>query len=67
VIGVKDLTEKVKTIGLELDGGKSEFRVLRPKFSVLTIRKAYGSDPADTNYGFEDEVFLRSFVVFVGL
>jgi hypothetical protein len=63
VIGVKDLTEKVKTKGLELDGGKSEFCVHRPRFNSLTTRKAYGADPVGTNYGFEDEVFLLIFIV----
>jgi len=37
VIGVKDLAEKVKAKGLQLDG-------------------AYGIDPVDTKYGFEDEI-----------
>jgi hypothetical protein len=64
VIGVKDLIEKVKAKGLELDGGKSEFCIHRPEFNLLTTRKVYGTDPVGTNYGFEDEVFLPSFIVF---
>ena len=60
VIGVKDLAEKVKAQGLELDGGKLELYIHRYKSTSLTNGKAYGADPVDTNYGFEDEVFCKA-------
>ena len=55
MIGVKELTGKLKTQGLELDGGK--FEPKEPSALADCPRWiAYGADPADTTYGFEDEV-----------
>ena len=58
VIGVEGLAAKKKKEGLTLAGG-TPF-ALRG-LSILTIHvAAYGVDPEDTKYGFEDEVSLTS-------
>ena len=54
MIGVEGLHEKKKKDGLILDGGM----LLTIQILCITLIKAYGVDPPDTQYGFEDEVSL---------
>jgi len=57
VIGVEPLVEKKKAEGLTLDGGMfTSYFVLPKKILLNHDLKAYGADPPETRYGFEDEV-----------
>jgi hypothetical protein len=54
VIGVHSLAEKISH-KVKLDGGIS-LSLLAYSSPILILHVAYGSDPEDTKYGYEDEV-----------
>ena len=54
LIGVEPLIEKKKAEGLVFDGG--EFIQVTADDVLSTSEQAYGFDPPETQYGFEEEV-----------
>lgn len=58
VIAVDEAIKKKEKDGLKFDGGMSSCADCMPACITFALSKAWGADPPDTKYGFENDVSI---------